>query len=82
MRGAPRVESDSKMNTEPKITINGMDLTEGEAMTMRVAITFFLDDISSRNALGSDDVGKGIASGYAACSSSILRKMLNNERGR
>lgn len=50
---------------EPKITVNGVPLTEAQAMAMRVAVAHFSMDLSA-NGLGEDETGKAIAAGYLA----------------
>jgi len=51
------------MFKEPKITINDKLLSDGEAMTIRVAVESFAHDLIS-NGLGNDDTGKAICRGY------------------
>lgn len=48
---------------EPAITVNGVRLSEGQAMTVRVALATFVMDLS-HNGLGEDKIGKSIATGY------------------
>ncbi len=45
------------MSDEPKITINGVELTEAQAMTVRVALTSF-DFSLTDGSLGDDQHGK------------------------
>ena len=49
---------------EPLITINGVELTQGQAMTMRVALQHLALDMHEPSALGKDKVGRDIAKGY------------------
>lgn len=49
---------------EPTITINGQQLTEGQAMTIRVALETFAIDISSHG-LGEDAHGQIMRENYA-----------------
>jgi hypothetical protein len=49
---------------EAEITINGKPLSEGQAMTVRVALENFASDL--KNGLGKDAIGKAICSGYKA----------------
>lgn len=49
--------------TEPTITINGQVCTPGEAMTLRVAIESFAQDLRE-NGLGEDETGKALTLGY------------------
>lgn len=50
---------------EPNITINGCTLTQGEAMTVRVAIQNFAMSLQA-DGLGEDELGRGICAGYLA----------------
>lgn len=61
---------------EARIQINGRDLTEGESMTIRVAITSYLQDIQF-NGLGEDEAGRSMARGYIDNCHSVLRKIAN-----
>jgi len=56
---------------EPEIIINGVKLTMGQAMTVRVALQNYAQDMSQPNALGNDDAGRAIANGYLRYISSI-----------
>jgi len=49
--------------TEPVIMINGQVCTPGEAMTIRVAIESFAQDLRE-NGLGEDETGKALTLGY------------------
>lgn len=48
---------------EPEITINGVTLSPGQAMTIRVAIESFCFDLTEHG-LGSDHLGKRLRRGY------------------
>ena len=48
---------------EPTITINDRQLTDAQAMTIRVAIESFASDLSE-NGLGDDETGKQTTKGY------------------
>lgn len=48
---------------EPRIIINGIDLSPGAAMTVRVAIEHFATDLLE-DGLGQDKVGVAICKGY------------------
>jgi hypothetical protein len=61
---------------EPKITINGEELSVAEAMTVRVAICTFCMEIQDSDVLGDDPIGNGIRQGYLVASRSILQKIL------
>ena len=50
---------------EADITINGVKLTSGQAMTIRVALQSFAVDLLS-NGLGGDDTGEKIKDAYLA----------------
>jgi hypothetical protein len=54
------------MDPEPTITINGVRLTEAQAMTVRVAVNNLAIDLTHDNPLGNDEIGKSIADGYQA----------------
>ena len=56
---------------EPTITINGITLSQGQAMTLRVALQHFLMDMPKPNALGDDEVGQSIANGYKTTAQQI-----------
>lgn len=47
------------------ININGHELTEGQKMTLWVALQSFYADLIT-DGLGDDEVGKGICEGYIA----------------
>ena len=59
---------------EPAITINGVRLTESQAMTVRVAIEAFASDMNS-GLLGKDAHGKAMAQGYLARINEIRKVM-------
>jgi hypothetical protein len=52
-------------DSEPIITVNGTPLTEGQAMTVRVAVQHFAYYLA-QHGLGEDERGKGITTGYLA----------------
>lgn len=56
---------------EPIIIINGTRLTEGQAMTLRVALGAFAVDL--QDGLGDDDHGKTMTAGYKARLSEIFK---------
>lgn len=62
--------------SEPVITINGITLTEAQAMTVRVSVTNFRSRMDSRGALGKDETGEAIRQGYLARSTEIVSLML------
>lgn len=49
---------------EPRIVINGVELSSAAAMTVRVAIESFAVEMAQHNPLGADEVGRAIAAGY------------------
>jgi hypothetical protein len=58
------------MSTEATVTVNGYELTEGEAMTVRVALDAFRTNLIQEG-LGSDEMGEKIAKGYINCVDNI-----------
>ena len=65
--------------SEPSIVVNGMRLTEGQAMTVRVALNAFCVDL--QDGLGDDEHGKRMTIAYKKRLSEIFRIIegLNNE---
>lgn len=61
---------------EPKITINGQELTEGQAMSVRVACAMLINDLAI-NGCGGDDIGKDITKGYQARLGEVMKLMAN-----
>lgn len=59
---------------EPTIVINGVTLTEGQAMAVRVAVCSFRTDMLE-NGLGDDEPGFAIANGYIANSDAVINLM-------
>jgi hypothetical protein len=62
------------LSPEPTITVNGVRLSEGQAMAMRVSLMSFASYLQE-NGLGDDEVGKGICAGYLARANEIFRLM-------
>jgi hypothetical protein len=58
---------------EPEITINGVKLTEGQSLVLRVAITHFRSELFD-GTLSKDDLGD-IHAGYTQNSLDILKIM-------
>ena len=58
--------------TEADITINGVVLSFGQSMALRVAVSSFLMSLSEPDALGDDDNGRGIAKGYKASMTEVM----------
>lgn len=63
---------------EPKIIVNGIALTEAQAMTVRVALGSFAIDLD-KNGLGDDEVGRNICKGYQCAINDIFRIMMGTE---
>ena len=61
------------MKPEPKIIINGTALTEGQAMTVRVALSAFIQETD--NAIG-DEMDRALNRGYAERSAEVFKLML------
>jgi hypothetical protein len=59
---------------EPAVTINGHVLSIGEAMTLRVAVTGFHNEMMTQG-LGDDEHGKRMAWAYARNCESMFRMM-------
>lgn len=55
---------------EPRITVNGTALTEGQAMTLRVALSSFLLQLKMEG-LGKDEHGVAMTRAYMARGSEI-----------
>jgi hypothetical protein len=51
------------LGNEATISIEGVELSYAESLTVRVALSSFLSDMA-HNGLGSDSIGKSIAEGY------------------
>lgn len=64
------------MNKEPEIIINGVKMSEGEAMTIRVAIGSF--SISLQDGLGDDETGRAICEGYQNSITDINKVMFDD----
>ncbi len=60
---------------EPRIAINGVELTFAEAMTLRVALQSFLLSLSAEG-LGGDEHGRVMSANYQAHGAAIERLML------
>lgn len=63
---------------EPMITMNGLLLTESEAMTVRVAVESFSMSLH-HDGLGEDEVGKSLTTGYMTNIDRIRTKMYNKD---
>lgn len=58
-------------HTEATITIEGVPLTVGQSMTIRVALNHFLSSLEEEG-LGDDDHGKAMVKNYTARGREIL----------
>ena len=64
-------------NHEAIVTVNGITISEGEVMTIRVALNHYRSFLEDKDALGSDELGKSIAEGYNRCSLQTLIRLSN-----
>jgi hypothetical protein len=62
---------------EPTITVNGVTLTEAEAISVRVAVSSFLGEMQGPNPLGNDAHGIFMAAAYTRTLTEVERLMLN-----
>lgn len=51
-------------NPYPTITVNGVELTPGQAMTVHVALQAYASDMSKKAALGDDEHGEFMRKAY------------------
>jgi hypothetical protein len=65
--------------TEPLITVNGQELSEAQAMTVRNALEAFAAFLAD-NGLGNDGNGKRIADAYIARINEIRRMIFGVRR--
>lgn len=70
--------ADEEAWKEPDVTINGVRLTKGQAMTVRVALESFALDLSE--GLGDDEMGQKICEGYKGQIESIRRIIFGASR--
>jgi hypothetical protein len=70
---------------EPVITINGEQLTDAQAMSVRVAITNFHSETADMHALGTDEHGVKMCTLYHLRLSEVLglvlKQSLTEQRG-
>ena len=66
-------------NAEPTVIVNGQRLSEGETMTLRVALNMLIIDMGKPDALGVDRLGKTMATQYERLAYSILTKLHENK---
>ena len=67
------------MKDEPKITINGTELSAAEAMTLRVAVTNFMQDLKDPEGRVSDRHGRHMTLSYKANSATIMLLMTRDK---
>lgn len=60
---------------EPHITVNGQELTTGQAMAVRVALSNFFIEMGDPDALGDDEHGRAMVAAYSARAAEVLRLM-------
>jgi hypothetical protein len=65
--------------TEADVSINGVALSVGQSLTLRVALNSFLCDTSRPNSLGKDHIGQSLRTNYLARGEEIVRLMKSNE---
>ena len=66
--------------TEADITINGVALSFGQSMALRVAASTFLMTLSEPDALGDDEPGRGIAKGYRERMIEIIKMIHKSDK--
>lgn len=57
---------------EPEIIINGVKLSDGQAMSVRVAVAGFNHETANPEALGKDVRGRAITKGYYERTKEVL----------
>lgn len=55
------------------ISIDRIALSDGQVMTLRVALAYLVSSMAESGALGGDEIGKQIAEGYLQSAGDILR---------
>lgn len=63
---------------EPDITVDGVPLTNGQSMAVRVAITSYHNEMSGFGVLGEDSMGEAIRKGYKSRLDEVLGIMLSH----
>lgn len=61
--------------TEPRITINGIIMSEGCSMAVRVACGSFLGDMQRWGTLGTDEMGEALRKGYQVRLQEVMNAM-------
>ena len=67
------------MNTEARVSINGVGLNAGQVMTLRVAVSSFLSDMRE-NGLGDDEMGEKLTAGYIRNSHELEILLIGNSQ--
>lgn len=67
---------------EASMTLDGRDLTEGEVMTIRVALASFAEDMRKPGALGTDAHGRFMAESYERHASAVCAEMAGSANRR
>lgn len=62
---------------EPEIVMNGVTLTYGQSMAVRVALESFASDLSMKG-LGDDEMGKELTEGYLKNIREIRKALYKN----
>lgn len=68
------------VSEEPRITVNGVELSLGQAMTLRVALTTFHMEMGQPEALGKDEHGLITARNYRQRAEEVLVLMVGNRK--
>lgn len=63
---------------EARISINGVELSEGQAMTLRVALQSFASETQEENSLGNDKYGQKLAAAYNARANEVIELLFAN----
>ncbi len=61
---------------EPSIVVNGIGLSTGQAMAIRVAVSDFREQMTDPIALGPDAQGRALANAYRERLTEVLQIML------
>lgn len=61
---------------EPKITINGTELSEGQAMSLRVAATAYFQELEDPDSFGTDKHGRAMVRAYRERLAEILKMII------
>lgn len=66
--------------TEPDVTINGVALTFGQSMALRVAVSNFVMTLQDDpDALGTDKHGRIMTENYSKRLTEVLKLMIDNQ---